>query len=61
MLFYQDATSTDGAFLDMIKVIQNQHSIAAETNASCAGIVYVHKRDDCVMLASRISKVTNTV
>ena len=41
----------------MTKVILNQHNVTNRANEPCAGIVYVHKREDCVMLAARISKV----
>eukprot|EP00804_Cyclotella_cryptica_P009237 CCRYP_016747-RD/>CCRYP_016747-RD protein AED:0.42 eAED:0.42 QI:0/0.5/0.66/1/0.5/0.33/3/519/100 len=52
-----NATATEGALIDLTKVIQKQHDIASKKNEPCSGIVYVHKREDCVSLAARISKV----
>ena len=49
--------ATDGAFIDLTKVVQKQHEIADKAKQPCSGIVYVHKREDCAYLAARISKV----
>ncbi|KAL7488025.1 hypothetical protein ACHAW6_013614 [Cyclotella cf. meneghiniana] len=51
-----NATAVEGALLDLTKVIQKQHEIAGKEKEPCSGIVYVHKREDCVSLAARISK-----
>lgn len=51
--------ATDGALVDLSRVVQQQHEIAQKANKPCNGIVYVHKRDDCGYLASRISKVSS--
>ncbi|KAL3784125.1 hypothetical protein HJC23_005783 [Cyclotella cryptica] len=56
-----NATATEGALIDLTKVIQKQHDIASKKNEPCSGIVYVHKREDCVSLAARISKMTGLV
>ena len=54
---FQNATAIEGALIDLTKVIQKQHEIAEKEKEPCSGIVYVHKREDCVSLAARISKV----
>jgi len=56
-----DATSTDGALMDLTKVVKQQHEIANKANEPCNGIVYVFRRQDCAYLASRIAKMTGLV
>lgn len=43
--------------MDLSKVVKQQHEIADKANAPCNGIVYVFRREDCAILASRITKV----
>ena len=47
----------DGAVQDLIEVVKNQHETAKKSFQPCSGIIYVHKRDDCQVLATQIYKV----
>ena len=47
-----------GALGDMLAIIYEQHSKARAANEPCAGIIYVHKRDDTTMLADKITRAT---
>ncbi|KAL3757044.1 hypothetical protein ACHAWU_002883 [Discostella pseudostelligera] len=51
-----NATKPQGAILDLVAVVKEQHDIERKNNRPCSGIVYVHKREDCQSLAMMISK-----
>lgn len=57
---YKDSLNTDaqGAINDLIKEVKNQHVTAEKAKQPCAGIIYVHKREDCLSLATQIYKST---
>mmetsp|Transcript_25370 Transcript_25370/g.39831 ORF Transcript_25370/g.39831 Transcript_25370/m.39831 type:complete len:879 (+) Transcript_25370:147-2783(+) len=57
---YKDSLNTEaqGAINDLIKEVKNQHVTADKAKQSCAGIIYVHKREDCLSLATQIYKST---
>jgi RecQ family ATP-dependent DNA helicase len=53
-----DATSLGGAIRHVCEQVRKWHARADKKNEACAGIVYVHKRDDTQMIADRINKDT---
>ena len=53
-----DAMSLQGAIGDLVEFVQQQHTEALKRSLPCSGIIYVHKRQDCEMLAKRIIKAT---
>ena len=57
---YKDSLNTEpqGAINDLIKEVKTQHITAEKANQPCAGIIYVHKREDCKSLATQIYKST---
>ncbi len=57
---YKDSLNTEpqGAINDLIKEVKKQHITAEKAKLPCAGIIYVHKREDCQSLATQIYKAT---
>jgi len=57
---YKDSLNTEpqGAINDLIKEVKKQHVTAEKAKQPCAGIIYVHKREDCQSLATQIYKST---
>ena len=57
---YKDSLNTEpqGDINDLIKEVKTQHITAEKANQPCAGIIYVHKREDCQSLATQIYKST---
>jgi RecQ family ATP-dependent DNA helicase len=51
-----DALTDRGAIGHLCDFVKEQHSRLAKENKACAGIVYVHKRNDTTMLADRLAK-----
>jgi RecQ family ATP-dependent DNA helicase len=47
-----------GAINDLVNEVKMQHFTAEKAKQPCAGIVYVHKREDCQSLATQIFKTT---
>ena len=46
---------------DLISTIKKHHKIADKQGKPCSGIVYVHKRDDTIMISSLLQKVSGDV
>jgi len=51
---YKDLMGNDAAIKDLVNLIKKEHDAALEANVHCSGIVYVHKRQDTVLLSSKI-------
>jgi superfamily II DNA helicase RecQ len=54
---YKDHMGDVEAMNDMISTIKKQHAKAQKNGAPCSGIVYVHKREDTLMISSQLQKV----
>ena len=54
-------TQPQGAITDLVNEVKKQHAAAERAKQPCAGIIYVHKREDCQSLAMQISKSTGIV
>ncbi len=54
---YKDHMGDVEAMNDMISTIKKQHAKAQKNRATCSGIVYVHKREDTLMISSQLQKV----
>lgn len=51
-----DAMNVNGAMVDLVDLVKEQHAVAAKDSRPCSGIIYVHKRQDCEALAKEITK-----
>ena len=54
---YKDHMGDVEAMNDMISTIKKQHTKEKKNGAPCSGIVYVHKREDTLMISSQLQKV----
>ena len=57
---YKDSLNTEpqGAISDLIMEVKHHHATSEKMKQKCAGIIYVHKREDCQSLAAQIYKAT---
>jgi ATP-dependent DNA helicase RecQ len=53
-----NATNSVGAIKDLVAFIKKQHTKAKENNSPCSGIIYVHKREETMNLATTIASYT---
>jgi superfamily II DNA helicase RecQ len=53
-----NAVKPQGAILNLVTFVKKQHDAASLNGEPCSGIIYVHKREDCQGVASRIAKAT---
>ena len=53
-----NAVRPQGALIDLVTFVKEQHNTASSNGRPCSGIIYVHKREDCQGLASHIAKTT---